>query len=135
MSLHVLPYFVFRRLNLVLQQSTDNRIKVANNAKHARTSGALHLSVGDEKHEHLCLLVVEAVELMDAVHKTRVGVAHASIDVGNEQTDVVSSLVGTRRYLALKTLLVYLHYPFLVLADSRATYEGVSIHLFLQPAA
>ena len=80
MALYVLPYFVFRRLNLVLQQSTYNRIKVANHAKHARNSGALHLSVGDEKHEHLCLLVVEAVELKDAVHKTRVGVAHASID-------------------------------------------------------
>ena len=47
----------------------------------------------------------------------------------------MSSLVGTRRYLALKTLLVYLHYPFLVLADSRATYEGISIHLLLQSAA
>ena len=83
MSLYVLPYFVFRRLNLVLQQSANNRIKVANNAKHARNSGALHLSVGDEKHEHLCLLVVEAVVLIDAVYKKRGCVALSSIDVGN----------------------------------------------------
>ena len=97
MALYVLPYFVFRRLNLVLQQSANNRIKVANNAKHARNSGALHLSVGDEKHEHLCLLVVKAHGSSKAeAFKDAVLQAYecSSLDVSEKISEEIAALSG-----------------------------------------